>query len=141
MQLFMRQSGRVMPSSALTTQTLTGIATAFFASSIFGDVFPDNIALTAVYGGLGGMARWIGVRRIKWHENLSWVPLGVILAVGLDTITAPLLTTYLNGTEEGFLWQALKSEDATRGLAFLVGLSGTAIIAYVMDRLGTKKDG
>ncbi|SFR40436.1 hypothetical protein SAMN04488005_1499 [Yoonia tamlensis] len=122
-----------MPSG-LTLNTLFGVGVSSASMAMFGDVFPDTVMQSAVYGGLGGMARWVGSSRVKWTSNLSWVPLGVLLAVGLDTLGGPLIATYLNSEgDDSFLREVLSGDKATRGIAFAIGLFGTMIIGRFVD--------
>lgn len=132
----------IMPTS-LTANTIAGVGIGSLSMTLFGDVFPDTVMQSAVYGGLGGMGRWLAARRINTKDVLSIVPLAIILAIGLDELGGPIIQWYLDVDDDehrNFLRVVLSQEDSRRGISFLTGLFGAMVLGFVFDKIGGRDE-
>jgi hypothetical protein len=112
------QSAAVGATVAVTAATATPFETVFNESSL----------IVAIFGGLGGSARWLFLREGVW-EGSRLAVLGALLAFGMGNLWYLVVRTQWGDVPDHILAQP---ETAYYG-AFLIGLGAVTILGRVID--------
>lgn len=112
----------------LTSSMLVGASTAVITTGAFGAVFNENALIIAIFGALGGSARWLFLRE-KFREGLRLAVLGALLAFGLGNLASFLVKSWLGQVPDHILAQP----ETVYYLAFVVGLGSVTILGRFID--------
>lgn len=103
--------------------------------SIWREVFSPVAQAIAFFGGLGGFAHALALRR-PWRDTIRITAIGCITAFGFGVASSQIMRVWLPDLPEG----AAGSLGTLSSGAFLVGIVGVFLIERLLDRFTKKGD-